>query len=106
MTAEEIFGQKVASRLNEDPVKSKSVGGVFEFVVPDASKSTWTIDLTRENDFVFEGSEGKAEVTITVNEQDLSDIVEKKLNPQMAFMGGKLKVKGNMGMALKLGNIL
>lgn len=106
MTAKEIFSQKVADKLNENPEKSKSIGGVYEFVVPDAAESTWTIDLTKDQDFVTEGSGGSADVTITINEGDLADIIAKKLNPQMAFMSGKLKVKGNMGMALKLGNIL
>lgn len=106
MTAQEIFSQKVASKLNENPQKSKSIGGVYEFNVNNAQSTVWTIDLTKDADFVSEGSSGKADVTITINESDLSDIIQKKLNPQMAFMTGKLKVKGNMGMALKLGSIL
>lgn len=106
MTTKEVFSQKVASKLNENPEKSKSIGGIYEFNVPDAESSAWTIDLTKDADFVTEGSSEKADVTITISESDLVDIIEKKLNPQMAFMSGKLKVKGNMGMALKLGNIL
>jgi len=106
MNVQEIFTQKVAARLNENPQKSKSIGGVYEFNVPNAASVTWTIDLTKDANFVYEGASGKADVTITINEADLADIVQKKLNPQMAFMSGKLKVKGNMGMALKLGSIL
>jgi putative sterol carrier protein len=31
---------------------------------------------------------------------------EGRLNPQAAFLGGKVKVKGDIALALKLGNIL
>ena len=47
-----------------------------------------------------------AEHVTELSAGDLSDIVEGKLNPQMAFMSGKLKVSGDMGLALKLGTIL
>ena len=33
---------------------------------------------------------------------DYVDMVNGKLNPQMAFMGGKLKIKGDMSLALKM----
>jgi putative sterol carrier protein len=32
--------------------------------------------------------------------------VNGKINPQMAFMSGKLKIQGDMGLALKLQQIL
>ncbi|MDO8526862.1 MAG: SCP2 sterol-binding domain-containing protein, partial [Deltaproteobacteria bacterium] len=39
-------------------------------------------------------------------EEDFVKLANGALNPQMAFLGGKLKVKGDMGLALKLGQIL
>ena len=37
---------------------------------------------------------------------DFLNIVNGKLNPQMAFMSGKLKIQGDMGLAMKLAQIL
>jgi putative sterol carrier protein len=37
---------------------------------------------------------------------DFLNIVNGKLNAQMAFMMGKLKIQGDMGMALKLAQLL
>jgi putative sterol carrier protein len=39
-------------------------------------------------------------------ETDFLDLVSGKLNGQMAFLTGKLKVAGDMGLALKLGSFI
>ena len=41
-----------------------------------------------------------------MTDSDFIDMVEGKLNGQMAFMTGKLKIKGDMSLAMKLGNVL
>ena len=46
------------------------------------------------------------QVTVTVADDDFVDIASGKLNPQKAFMGGKLKVKGNVMLLQKLQGIL
>ena len=43
-----------------------------------------------------------ADTTITISEDDFEQLVAGELNPMTAFMTGKLKVKGDMGAAMKL----
>src|SRR5262245_40732351 len=48
------------------------------------------------------GKHDKPNVTFTMAESDYLDMINGKLNGQMAFMTGKLKIAGDMGLALKL----
>lgn len=105
MGATELFNDRIAVKLNENADKVKTINAIYEFNISDEDK-TWTIDLTKDSDFVTEGSSADAKCSVTIKSDDLASILDKKLNPQMAFMTGKLKVKGDMGLALKLGTIL
>ncbi|MCP5464399.1 MAG: SCP2 sterol-binding domain-containing protein [Deltaproteobacteria bacterium] len=106
MTGEEIFKGKIETRLNENVDKVKAINAVYAFELTGDNNETWVIDLTKDSGFVSQGPADNANCTVTIATSDLVDIIEKKLNPQMAFMTGKLKVKGDMGLALNLGSIL
>ena len=45
-------------------------------------------------------------MTITQAVADWREINAGRLNPQMAFMSGKIKVSGDMSLAMKLGSIM
>lgn len=47
-------------------------------------------------------SSGKPDVTLTIEDSDLLELVAGKLNPQKAFMGGRLKIGGNIALTQKL----
>ena len=52
------------------------------------------------------GDEDEADVTMTADADTFQDILSGDLNPTAAFMGGRLKVDGDMGTAMKLGSAL
>jgi putative sterol carrier protein len=45
---------------------------------------------------------GEADTTIRISAENLEKLMQGKLDPTMAYMTGKLKVDGKMGVALKL----
>jgi len=47
-----------------------------------------------------------ADCTLVITPENLMAIQQGKLDPTMAFMTGKLKVKGNTAIAMKLSSIL
>jgi putative sterol carrier protein len=47
-----------------------------------------------------------AECTLTITPENLIAIQQGKLDPTMAFMTGKLKVKGSTAIAMKLSSVM
>ncbi len=50
--------------------------------------------------------DGAADCTITISKEDFEALAAGELNPTMAFMSGKLKVDGDMSVAMQLSQIL
>lgn len=106
LTPKEIFEEKIAARVRNNADLQKEVNAVYQFNVTGSQGGDWYISLTPENANVLSGSATDPHCTITIADQDLVNLVTGALNPQLAFMTGKLKVKGDLGLALKLGKIL
>ncbi|MCX7560882.1 SCP2 sterol-binding domain-containing protein [Sulfitobacter sp. F26204] len=47
-----------------------------------------------------------ADVTLSADADTFKEILEGETNPTSAFMTGKLKIDGDMGMAMKLATVL
>jgi len=47
----------------------------------------------------------EAQCTVVVSLEDFGALVRKELDPMVAFMGGKIKIEGDMGVAMKLGRL-
>ena len=56
----------------------------------------WLIDLKNGKGSVKQGRAKDAAATFTMVDEDYTQVVDGKLNPQMAFLQGKMKIKGNM----------
>ena len=104
LTPSQIFEEKIAERLKTYP--EQNVNTVYQFDVTGTQGGQWTIVLNETAHKVERGNSQTPHCVITIADVDLVNLVEGKLNPQLAFMTGKLKVKGDFGLALKLGSLL
>ena len=84
----------------------KKVNGVFCFELsdgPGGAKGVWFIDAKVAGEIYRGKQEGlKADCTIKMKDGDCIKLLTGKLNPQAAFLQGKVKISGNMGLAMKL----
>ena len=55
---------------------------------------------------VISNDDEPADVTITVSLSDYLDILSGAQNAQMAFMAGKLKLEGDMGIAMRFAQLM
>jgi putative sterol carrier protein len=71
----------------------------YLFDIDGAGK--WKVDVRDGNVSVTEGGED-ADAVITTSEETFDKLTSGEQNPTSAYMTGKLKVKGDMGAAMKL----
>ncbi len=107
MTSKDILETEIPALLKEKPELAKDLNAVVHFVVSGDGGGTWTLDTTKDSDWVSTGANGTPKMTISVSNEDFVKIRAKQMNAQMAAMQGKLKFKPmDMGLAMKLAKLL
>ena len=82
--------------------KAAGMKAVYQWDVTGDGGGKWNAEIADGACNVSEGEHASPNITITVAAGDWLDILNGKLDGQMAFMSGKLKVKGDMSLAMKL----
>ena len=81
--------------------ESKTAGMTNSYLFEIEGAGQWVVKVDDGKVDVTEGT-GEAETTITTSEENFLAISRGELNPTTAYMTGKLKIKGDMGAAMKL----
>jgi len=102
----EWFEKDLPEKVAEDPSKVEGFDGVLTFKITGDNGGSWSLDIREKVLKVSEGEHEKPDILVTMKAPDFVNFINGKLNGQMAFMTGKLKVKGNMQLAMKLQNLL
>jgi putative sterol carrier protein len=104
-----MFFDEISSKLKTDGAEFvKKVNAVIGFQVGCANNQamSYLIDLKNGSGSVtVNSSNTKPDCTVIINDDDLLDVMNGKLNMMKAFTQKKLKLSGNMGIAMKLNQV-
>jgi len=101
-TVKETF-DAMAGRFRPD--KAAGVNATIQYDISGDQGGSWHAVIKDGTCTVNAGQATSPNLTLGMSAQDWLDMVGGKLSGQMAFMSGKLKLKGDMGLAMKIGGL-
>lgn len=99
-TPKEILEKELPCRFKPD--KAKGIDTVIQMDINGPHGGKWTVTIRDQRIEVKERPHPQPKLSIEMAESDFLDLVNGKLNGAAAFFSGKLKLKGDVAVALKL----
>ena len=87
------------------PDKAAGTNATIQYDISGDGGGTWNAVIKDGACTVNPGAAPNPNLTLSMAAQDWLDMLSGKQSGQMLFMSGKLKVKGDMGLAMKLGSM-
>ena len=92
----------VFDQLQQKANEAEAIGGTLKFVIDELIVY---VDGSGNNNVVSQSDE-EADCTIITSADVLMELQSGDLNPMMAVMGGKIKISGDMGLAMKVQSLM
>jgi putative sterol carrier protein len=101
--AAERFSEELRNRI--DTSKTAGMTATYQFVMADEPEGKVYTKIVSGNIEVAQGEAPQSDIVLTASAQDWHSMLHGDLNGQMAFLTGKLKIRGDMGLAMKLQSV-
>lgn len=101
-TVQEFFDH-IPEKFNAD--KAAGMSATYQFVITGDAGGEWYVAIQDGKAEVHQGVAENPNITLTAKDSDWLQIVNGKMSGQTAFLLGKLKIKGDMGLAMKLQSV-
>lgn len=88
----------ILTKIQEMAANAAPIGSTIKFSL---GENIIHLDGKGDSNVVTQGDKD-AECTISMTSEDFQAMVSGDLNPMMAFMGGKIKIEGDMSVAMQL----
>lgn len=97
-TPSELFA---AMPSNFNASAAGDMNATIQFDLTGDEGGTWAVAVAEGACEVNEGAADSPTLTLTMDAADFVALSRGELNPMSAFMGGKIKLQGDMGLAMK-----
>jgi putative sterol carrier protein len=99
MNAAGVFDQMLKEF---QPEKAGNLDAKFQFNLSGEGGGNWTVVIANGTCTVTQGVAAKPNVTVNMAAPDFVKMVAGELQPVVAFMQGKIKLQGDMTLAMKI----
>jgi putative sterol carrier protein len=87
------------------PDKAEGLDAVIQYHLTGEEGGDWIVNIHDGQCEITPGTAENPRMTLTADAQDYKDVITGKSNAMQAFMTGKLKLQGDLNMAMKLPNM-
>lgn len=105
MSLEQIW-EEIDRRANERPDLLKDMNASFSFQITGTESGKYGLIFANSKATVVKGGIDDADCSMMMSFDDFKKLLQGKLNATSAYMTGRLKVNGNLGLGLKLEQLL
>ncbi|MBW1906142.1 MAG: SCP2 sterol-binding domain-containing protein [Deltaproteobacteria bacterium] len=107
-TAADTTREAISQNAAQNTDAATQPNAVYQFNITGDGGGEWNLDCTKgkTGDFVSTGTHDSPGATITVSAEDWLGMINGSLNPMQAFMSGKIKIDGDMTLAMSLQQVM
>jgi putative sterol carrier protein len=100
VTPREFFEKVLLGRFNSS--KAAGVDAIVQVSITGPNGGNWVVTIKDQKLKVDEGTNPSPTLSLKMADKDYMDLINGKVNGATAFFTGKVQLKGNIALALKL----